>query len=68
MPDVEGGERLWAIVGLIILISILMHGITVTPVMRMLDRSQGRDPDVEESTPPPGLQGPAVHLSPIIDR
>ena len=47
MP-VQEGERLWAIVGLVILISVLMHGLTVTPVMRMLDRSQGRDPDAEE--------------------
>ncbi len=38
-------ERLWAIVGLIVLASILMHGLTVTPAMRRLDRSQGRDPD-----------------------
>ncbi|MET0258513.1 MAG: cation:proton antiporter, partial [Methylobacterium sp.] len=58
MPEVEGGDRLWAIVGLIVLISILMHGITVTPVMRRLDRSQGRDPDAGEAAPPPGLQGP----------
>ncbi|MFC3695701.1 cation:proton antiporter [Chenggangzhangella methanolivorans] len=42
---VEGAERLWAIVGLVILVSILMHGLTVTPIMRQLDRSQGRDPD-----------------------
>ena len=41
----EGGDRLWAIVGLICLMSILLHGITVTPVMRWFDRSQGRDPD-----------------------
>lgn len=60
MEGVEGCDRLWAIVGLIILISILMHGITVTPVMRMLDRSQGRDPDAEDATPPPGLQGPGA--------
>lgn len=45
MNGVDGGDRLWAIVGLIILISILMHGITVTPAMRLLDRRQGRDPD-----------------------
>jgi sodium/hydrogen antiporter len=38
-------ERLWAIVGLVVLLSVLMHGLTVTPVMRLLDRSQGRDPD-----------------------
>ncbi|PAX07298.1 cation:proton antiporter [Sphingomonas lenta] len=45
---VEGRERLWAIVGLIVLLSILMHGLTVTPVMRWIDRSQGRDPDADE--------------------
>jgi NhaP-type Na+/H+ or K+/H+ antiporter len=44
MP-VEGGDRLWAIVGLVILMSILMHGLTVTPIMRRLDRSRGLDPD-----------------------
>ena len=47
MP-VEQGERLWAIVGLVIIISVLMHGLTVTPVMRIFDRSQGRDPDAVE--------------------
>ena len=57
MP-VEGGERLWAIVGLVVVISIVLHGLTVTPIMRKLDRSQGRDPDAKVS-PPPGLQGPA---------
>jgi sodium/hydrogen antiporter len=41
-------ERLWAIVGLIILLSILSHGQTVTPIMRSLDRRQGRDPDSPE--------------------
>jgi len=41
----EGGDRLWALVGLICLMSILLHGITVTPVMRWFDRSQGRNPD-----------------------
>jgi NhaP-type Na+/H+ or K+/H+ antiporter len=56
MP-LEEGERLWAIVGLVVLMSVLLHGLTVTPIMRQLDRSQGRDPDTE-SVPPPGLQGP----------
>lgn len=55
-------DRLWAIVGLVILLSILLHGLTVTPVMRGLDRSQGRDPDApeREAIPPPGLSGPAA--------
>lgn len=39
------GDRLWAIVGLVSLLSILLHGLSVTPVMRALDRRQGRDPD-----------------------
>lgn len=38
-------DRLWAIIGLAVLVSILLHGLTVTPVMRWLDRSHGRDPD-----------------------
>jgi NhaP-type Na+/H+ or K+/H+ antiporter len=41
-------ERLWAIVALVILLSIVIHGLTVTPIMRRLDRSQGRDPDASE--------------------
>lgn len=55
-------DRLWAIIGLIVLLSILLHGLTVTPVMRLLDRSRGRDPDAPErrDIPPPGLSGPAA--------
>jgi NhaP-type Na+/H+ or K+/H+ antiporter len=44
---VSGHERLWAIVGLVVLVSILMHGLTVTPVMRGIDRLHGRDPDAD---------------------
>lgn len=60
LNHIEGapGERLWAIVGLVALLSILLHGLTVTPVMRWLDRSHGRDPDADEAGGPPGLQGP----------
>ncbi|WP_066723838.1 cation:proton antiporter [Sphingomonas pituitosa] len=38
-------ERLWGVAGLVVLFSILLHGLTVTPIMRSLDRQQGRDPD-----------------------
>jgi NhaP-type Na+/H+ or K+/H+ antiporter len=55
--SVEGGERLWAIVGSVVLLSVLLHASTVTSIMRLLDRRQGRDP-VSEGLPPPGLQGP----------
>ena len=55
----EGGDRLWAILGLVVLVSVLMHGLTVTPAMRWLDRSHGRDPDTGAAAPP-GLQGPGA--------
>lgn len=42
---VADAERLWAIVGFVILISVLLHGLTVTPIMRSIDRQQGRNPD-----------------------
>lgn len=43
--DGTNGERLWSIVGLVILLSVVLHGLSVTPIMRSLDRQQGRDPD-----------------------
>ncbi|MFW2830780.1 hypothetical protein [Sphingomonas sp. ID0503] len=55
--EFPAADRVWGLVGLVALLSILLHGLTVTPVMRQLDLSQGRDPDAD--TPPPGLQGPA---------
>jgi NhaP-type Na+/H+ or K+/H+ antiporter len=57
LPD---AERLWGLIGLVVLMSVLLHGLTVTPIMRLLDRQQGRDPDAEDATPPPGLQGPSA--------
>lgn len=44
MPVTDAG-RLWGIVGLVVLFSVLLHGLTVTPIMRSLDRSRGVDPD-----------------------
>ncbi|HEX8553633.1 MAG TPA: cation:proton antiporter [Sphingomonas sp.] len=45
--EVSDPARMWGIMGLVVLLSILLHGLTVTPVMRALDRSQGRDPDAD---------------------
>ena len=39
----EDGGRLWVILSLVVLVSILMHGLTVTPAMRWLDRRHGRE-------------------------
>jgi NhaP-type Na+/H+ or K+/H+ antiporter len=49
--ELESPDRLWAIVGLIVLLSVLMHGLSVTPVMRWLDRDRGRDPDAGSPEP-----------------
>jgi NhaP-type Na+/H+ or K+/H+ antiporter len=46
--EVSGADRLWSIVGLVVLLSVLLHGLTVTPIMRALDRKQGRDPDADD--------------------
>lgn len=43
--DFAGAERIWGLVGLVVLFSIVLHGLTVTPIMRSLDRQHGRDPD-----------------------
>ncbi|RZJ41684.1 MAG: sodium:proton antiporter, partial [Brevundimonas sp.] len=53
-------DRLWAIVGLVILLSILLHGLTVTPIMRRLDRRHGRDPDAPGSGLPDAPGAPPV--------
>jgi len=50
--EATGENQLWAIVGLIIALSILLHGLTVTPIMRQLDTSRGRDPDALEVEAP----------------
>ncbi|NOG69976.1 sodium:proton antiporter [Roseicella sp. DB1501] len=47
--EVAQAEHLWGFVGLVVLLSILLHGLTVTPIMRSLDRRQGRDPDTGEA-------------------
>jgi len=50
--DLVDADRLWGLAALVILLSILLHGLTVTPVMRSLDRQQGRDPDAVEGKDP----------------
>lgn len=40
----QGQEIIWAAAGLVILISILLHGAIVTPVMKRFDRKQEEEP------------------------
>jgi len=55
LNHMEAGDQggLWALLSLVVLLSILMHGLTVTPVMRSLDRQQGRDPDADDDAADP---------------
>lgn len=47
MGEVDSGARRWSIVGLTIFMSVVMHGITVTPLTRVLDGRHGRNADAE---------------------
>lgn len=40
--EFPGGDRLWAIVSVVILGSILIHGVAATPTMALLDRARRR--------------------------
>jgi len=40
--DFPDAERLWALAGLVVVGSILVHGVAATPVMALLDRSRRR--------------------------
>lgn len=42
--DFEEAPRLWSFVALVVLLSVLLHGITAKPVMRQLDRWRARLP------------------------
>ncbi len=47
--DFGQSDVIWSAAGLIVLISILLHGATVTPVMRRLDAWRGDEPSPAES-------------------
>jgi NhaP-type Na+/H+ or K+/H+ antiporter len=51
----EDPERIWATVTLIVLISIFLHGTTVTPVMRYLDQRRGGEQLTLPLGPPAAL-------------
>ena len=43
-------DLLWAIVGFVVLVSVVLHGIAATPVMQLLDRANERSRTPEEQT------------------
>lgn len=46
-PNVENPERIWHVVSLVVFCSILLHGISATPLTRLFGRDGGADPDHE---------------------
>jgi len=40
--DFGNSERIWAITGFIVLVSIVVHGVTATPLMMLIERLGGR--------------------------
>ncbi|WP_406068134.1 cation:proton antiporter [Micromonospora sp. NBC_01638] len=46
--DFPQAELLWATVGLVVLVSVVLHGVTATPVMQLLDRAGERTSDPTE--------------------
>jgi sodium/hydrogen antiporter len=45
------GELLWATVGFVVVVSVVLHGITATPVMKRLDRRRDRTEQAPEPAP-----------------
>jgi NhaP-type Na+/H+ or K+/H+ antiporter len=45
---------IWATVGLVVIVSVVAHGVAATPVMKLLDREGERTSDVQAPGPPGG--------------
>ncbi|WP_396595110.1 cation:proton antiporter [Brevundimonas sp. R86498] len=57
--DFGNSERLWAITGFIVLVSIIVHGITATPLMALMERLEGPLRDrTSPANPPPRDEQP----------
>ncbi|MFK3980826.1 cation:proton antiporter [Micromonospora sp. NPDC050397] len=55
--DIPQLDLLWATVGLVVIVSVVLHGVAATPVMRLLDRTGERipeDADRESTLDPAG--------------
>ncbi|MFC1457708.1 cation:proton antiporter [Microvirga arabica] len=60
----EEPHLLWGTMGLIVLISIVLHGTTVTPIMRYLDRQRQKGGDAADAAGPTHVEpAPASALS-----
>ncbi|MBM2619348.1 cation:proton antiporter [Actinoplanes sp. LDG1-06] len=41
-----GADLIWATIGFVVVVSVVIHGVAVTPVMQLLDRTNERSPTV----------------------
>ena len=48
-------SELWSTVGLTVLLSVVVHGVTATPVMAWLDRTSGDADRTPAGEPEPGV-------------
>jgi sodium/hydrogen antiporter len=46
--DFPGADLIWATVGLVVIVSVVAHGVAATPVMQLLDREGERTEDERE--------------------
>jgi NhaP-type Na+/H+ or K+/H+ antiporter len=51
--DLPRADLLWATVGFIVLVSVVVHGVAATPVMRLLDRTNERTEPTQSVTETP---------------
>jgi sodium/hydrogen antiporter len=47
--EFPGADLVWATVGLVVVVSVVLHGVAATPVMQLLDREGERTGEVQES-------------------
>ncbi|MEV6371635.1 cation:proton antiporter [Micromonospora musae] len=59
--DFPQADLVWATVGLVVIVSVLVHGIAATPIMQLLDRAdeRSRDPESERAAEPAASAAPA---------
>ncbi len=51
--DLPRADLLWATVGFVVLVSVVVHGVAATPVMRLLDRTNERTEPTQSVTETP---------------
>ncbi|MGK5739619.1 cation:proton antiporter [Micromonospora sp. URMC 103] len=52
-------DLVWATVGLVVIVSVVVHGVAATPVMQLLDRAGERTADPAEGRGEPAVSGAA---------